>query len=402
MNNVGNVVSAIIAEIKANKNKALFSYTAKLDNFKLNEENIKFSTLEIEEAYESSADNIKNALQKAYDRIKAYHLRQMPKDSSHKDSDGVVTGWKWYPLESVGIYVPGGLASYPSSVLMTATIAEVAGVKNINLTMPCPGGKYNKTVLAACKICGIENIYKVGGAQAIAALAYGTESISKVNKIVGPGNAYVAEAKKQVYGDVGIDSIAGPSEILIIADDSANPEYLAYDLLSQAEHDKLARPILLTDSKTLAANVEAHVAKILPKLKRQEIASFSWHNNKIIEIAKDKQEAVRIANNLAPEHMELVTNNNQYFVDNITTAGAIFIGPYSTESMGDYLAGPSHVLPTYGSAKFSSGLSIYDFLRRSSIIECNKQAFQNLADETIIIAEDEGLECHALACKIRR
>ncbi len=402
MNNIDQIVKEIIAAVRKNGDQALLDYTNKLDQFQIAKNNLKFSAAEFAAAEQNISIDLSNALKKAYNRVRNYHLRQMPKDDFHEDLEGVKTGWKWYPLQSVGIYVPGGLASYPSSVIMTATIAKIAGVKNISLVMPCPGGKYNDAILVAAKICGVENIYKVGGAQAIAALAYGTESISKVNKIVGPGNAYVAEAKKQVYGDVGIDSIAGPSEILIIADESANPEYIAYDLLSQAEHDKLARPILITDSELLARKVEAYVAQIITKLKRYDIANASWQNNKVIKLVKNKAEAAKIANQYAPEHMELMTNDNQYYIDNISTAGAIFIGSYTPESIGDYMAGPSHVLPTYGSAKFSSGLSIYDFLRRSSIIECNKLAFNNLAEETILIAENEGLECHSLACKVRK
>lgn len=402
MQEIKNIVADIIKDVLLNKDQALFSYTKKLDKHIIDQNNIKFTPEDIERSYNDISADLRNALIKAYNRVTDYHLRQMPENHLSKDSDGVLTGWRWYPLESVGIYIPGGLASYPSSVIMTATIAKIAGVKNISLVMPCPEGKYNDSVLAAAHICGVKNIYKIGGAQAIAALAYGTESIAKVNKIVGPGNAYVAEAKKQVFGDVGIDSIAGPSEILIIADDSANPEYIAYDLLSQAEHDSLAKPIFITDSPILAEEVANFVRQILLKLKRKEIAKESWDNNNLIKIVKNKEEAVALANEFAPEHMEIITRNNQFYVDNITNAGAIFVGEYSCESLGDYMAGPSHVLPTYGSAKFSSGLSTYDFLRRSSIIECSKNSFNKLANDTILIAEDEGLECHALACKIRK
>jgi len=401
-NNVSKIVSEIISSVRQNGNQAVFEYTNKLDYILLNEDSIRFSKEEIEQGYNDTPKELISALEKAYERVVGYNKRQLPENNIEKDSDGFNTGWNWYPINSVGIYVPGGLASYPSTVIMTAPIAKAAGVKDITITMPCPGGQYNKTVLAACKICGIEKIYKIGGAQAIAALAYGTETINPVDKIVGPGNAFVAEAKRQVYGQVGIDSIAGPSEILIIADNSANPEYIAYDLLSQAEHDPLARSILVTDSEVLKNKVTKRIEEILPTLSRKEITQKSWQDNGIIEVMDLKTDAVEFANKIAPEHMEVITQDNDYFAKHITTAGAIFLGSYATEPVGDYIAGPSHVLPTSGTARFSSGLSVYDFLRRSSIIECNEAAFNNIADATIALAENEGLECHAMACKVRK
>jgi len=400
---IQNDVTKIINDIRKQGDKALFDYTKKFDHLDLDENNIAFSQTEINQAYNDTPQELIDVIQLSYDRVRQYHEKQFPQDHLQKDDQGIITGWKWYPIDSVGVYVPGGLASYPSSVVMTATIAKVAGVKEVIMTMPCPNGNYNPAAIAAAKIVGIEKIYKVGGSQAVAALAYGTRSIPKVCKIVGPGNAYVAEAKKQVFGTVGIDSIAGPSEILVIADKNANPEWVAYDLLSQAEHDSNARSILITDSKILAQNVESQISNILPKLQRNEIATKSWDNNgQIILVESLLDQGVMLANNIAPEHLELIVENPDNYVKKINNAGAIFIGPYSTEAIGDYIAGPSHVLPTHGTAKFSSALSIYDFLRKSSIIKCDKESFNHIADKTILFASSEGLECHAKAIKVRK
>lgn len=395
-------VQKIITDIKKLGDKALFSYSKKFDDYDLGKNPIKFTKSEIKQAALDLNPKLYNALKKAQQRIATYHKKQLPKNIRFKDEDGLEVGWRWYPLESVGIYVPGGLAAYPSSVLMTATIAQIAGVKQVQIAMPCPGGKYSKAVLAAAELCGVTDIYKIGGAQAVAAFAHGTESVEPVVKIVGPGNAYVATAKKLLYGEVGIDSIAGPSEILVLADNSASVQHVAYDLLSQAEHDKAAKAFLITDSKALAEQVIAAVEMILPSLDRQDITATSWKNNARIFVVNDlAKQGVLLANKIAPEHLEIIAKDPESYVPHITTAGALFLGKYTTESVGDYLAGPSHVLPTSGTAKFSSGLSILDFLRRSSVIDCSKEAFVNIADTAEILALEEGLECHARAITIR-
>ena len=398
-----NTVTQIINDVKNLGDEALFSYGKKFDNIALSPDNIAFTKAEIDAAYNNIAKDLKEALTLAHKRVFDFHKRQYPADQEFCDAQGVVTGWKWYPLESVGLYVPGGLASYPSSVIMTGTIAQVAGVKEVVMTMPCPNNQYNPAALAAAKMIGVDKIYKIGGAGAVAAMAYGTDIIPKVCKIVGPGNAYVAEAKKQVFGDVGIDSVAGPSEILILSDKNANPKWLAYDLLSQAEHDPNARSILVTDSKELAQKVVQYVEQIIPKLKRKDITKQSWQDNgKIIIVADLENQGVQLVNQIAPEHLELMVADHDKFIAKIYNAGAIFIGKYTTEAIGDYMAGPSHVLPTAGAARFSSALSIYDFMRKSSLIHCDKAAFKNIADKTILLAESEGLECHAQAVKIRQ
>lgn len=402
-NAIADVVTKIIGEVKDQGDQALFNYTKKFDNLILNKKNIIFTKEEINTAYNNTAKDLREVIKLSYERIYQFHSRQYPKDHISKDKEGLVTGWKWYPIDSVGIYVPGGSASYPSSVIMSGAIAKAAGTKEIIMTMPCPDGDYNPAALAAAKIVGIDQIYKVGGSQAIAALAYGSSSVPKVSKIVGPGNVYVAEAKRQLFGTVGIDSVAGPSEILIIADDSANAEWIACDLLSQAEHDYNASSVLITDSRVLADDVQGQIDKILPTLKRKDIASGSWHSNgKIFVVDSLPEMAVILANKISPEHLELMVGDPEYYLNSINSAGAIFIGSYSTEAIGDYMAGPSHVLPTCGTAKFSSGLSVYDFLRKSSIINCSKDAFDKIADDTILFAESEGLECHARAIKVRQ
>lgn len=400
---VASTVKNIIQNIKTEGNEALFRYTKEFDSLTLNENTAIFSKKEIDQAYNNTEKKLRDVIKRSYNRVYKFHQKQHPENYLTKDPDDIVTGWKWYPIDSVGLYIPGGLASYPSSVIMTGTIARAAGVKEIIMTMPCPNGNYNPSAIAAAKIIGIDRIYKVGGSQAIAALAYGSTLIPKTCKIVGPGNAYVAEAKKQVFGDVGIDSIAGPSEILIIADNAAPAEWVALDLLSQAEHDPNARAILITDSKQLANDVEVKILQTLPKLERSNITTQSWNDNgKIIIVDSLQDTGIALANKIAPEHLELIVENTDHYVNSINNAGAIFIGKYSTEAIGDYIAGPSHVLPTSGTAKFSSALSIYDFLRKSTIINCNKNTFNKVADDTILFAQSEGLECHAKAVKIRK
>ncbi|MBL6621208.1 MAG: histidinol dehydrogenase [Rickettsiales bacterium] len=397
-----NYVADIVTDVRNNGSKALFKYTKKFDNLELNENNCFFTKSDFLNSYNKISANLRESLHFAYERIVSYNKKQFPDDYIYNDEYISELGWKYYPLNSVAMYVPGGLASYPSSLLMTATIAKIAGVKNIITVMPCPNGEYNDSVLAAAHIIGIDKIYKFGGAQIIAALAYGNNVIPKVDKIVGPGNAYVAEAKRQVYGKVGIDTIAGPSEILVIADESANPEYIAYDLLSQAEHDVNAASYLITDSELLANNVSDKIKEILPSLSRSDIAMSAINNNSFIfKVADLKTIGLEIANYIAPEHLELMTKDNDFFIANISSAGAIFIGDYSTEPIGDYIAGPSHVLPTSGAGRYSSGLSIFDFLKKTSIINVSKDTYNDFAVHAVNIAESEGLDCHARACLAR-
>lgn len=396
------VVEGIIADVIKRGDAALVEYTAKFDGFKSSAAKLKVSAAEINSAYKKCSKDLIKALEFAASRIESYHKKQMPSDLLYTDEAGVKLGWKWTPVASAGLYVPGGTASYPSSVLMNAIPAKVAGVERLAMVVPAPGGKIKDVVLAAAKIAGVDEMYKIGGAQAIAALAYGTKTIPAVDKIVGPGNAYVAEAKRQVFGRVGIDMIAGPSEILIIADADNNPDWIAADLMSQAEHDADARSILVTTDKKLAAEVKKSVAKIIRELSRRAIAEKSWNNNGKIITVKNLDEAAEIANEIAAEHLEIAVKNPEKLAARIKNAGAIFLGNYTPEAIGDYMAGPSHVLPTSGSARFSSGLGVYDFLKRTSIIGCDKKSFDDLADATELLAEEEGLLAHALSVKIRK
>lgn len=393
-------VTEIIKDVKKTGDKALNFYTRKFDN--PNHKDGDFLVTEEEISKVECPEESITALEMAALRIADYHQRQMPENAEWLDDVGVRLGWRWNAVESVGIYVPGGLASYPSSVLMNAIPAKIAGVERVAMVVPAPNGKLNPLILAAAKIAGVDEIYKIGGAQGIAALAYGTESVKPVMKIVGPGNAYVAEAKRQVFGIVGIDSIAGPSEILVIADKTATPEWIAADLLSQAEHSPDARSILITDSEALAKKVGDAILKFLPELPRKEIAGKSFKENGLMIIVENLEEACKIANGIAPEHLELMVKNPSDLLPQITNAGAIFLGHYTSEAIGDYIAGPSHVLPTGGTARFSSGLSVYDFLKRSSIIGVDQAAFNQLANATEILAIGEGLDAHALSVAIRR
>lgn len=398
---VTGTVSEIIRNIVKSGDSVLLAYTKKFDGADFADNELRVTETEIDEAYGACREEVISALELAAKRIETYHYQQVPDDKIFKDNSGIRLGWKWTPIEAVGVYVPGGLASYPSTVLMNAIPARIAGVSRIVMTVPTRNGELNPIVLAAAKIAGIEEIYKIGGAQAIAALAYGTETIPPVDKIVGPGNAYVAEAKRQVFGKVGIDMIAGPSEIVVISDKHSNPDWIAADLLSQAEHDSDARSILITDDEKFANAVESAVEETLETLDRRKIARESWSNNGIIIIVPDLEEAVNIANIIAPEHLELAVNNPEKLEKKIKNAGAIFFGRFTPEAIGDYIAGPSHVLPTSGSARFSSGLSVYDFLKRSSVISCDKPAFQNIAEATELLALEEGLSAHALSVTLR-
>lgn len=389
-------VSGILKDVKTKGDSAVIGYSNKWDKT-----SFKKPTDFVLKANPKCPADVVQALELSAARIRAYHEQQLPKDHLYTDKTGTKLGWKWTPIERVGLYVPGGKAAYPSSVLMNAIPAIVAGAKELAMVVPTPGGEVNPAVIAAAKIAGVKEIYAIGGAQAVGALAFGTKTIRKVDKIVGPGNAFVAEAKRQVFGIVGIDMIAGPSEILIIADDSANPAWIAADLLSQAEHDENARAILVTPSQKLADAVSVEVTKTLKTLSRKKIAGASWKNNGLIILTKNLDEAAEVANAIAPEHLELMVKNAETLSKKITNAGALFIGNYTPEPIGDYIAGPSHVLPTSGTARFSSGLSVYDFLKRTSLIQCSAKSYEAIAPAASRLAQEEGLTAHQLSVDIR-
>ena len=398
---IGETVKNIITDIKINGDEALIKLTNKLDSNDLNLTEILVSNEEIELASKDISDELKQAIQLSHDRVTAYHKKQLPEDLNYKDELGIELGFIWNSVESAGVYVPGGTASYPSSVIMNTVPAKVAGVENVIMVTPANGGKINPLVLYAAKISGVDKIFKIGGAQAIAALAYGTKTIDPVNLIVGPGNAYVAEAKKMVYGDVGIDMVAGPSEILVIADKNQDARNIAADLISQAEHDVSAQSIFITDDITLAENVELEVAEQLVSLPRKEIASKSWNDNGAIIIVENIDEAIKVSNRFAPEHLELMVVNARSHLKKIKNAGAVFLGSNTPEAIGDYIAGPSHVLPTSKSAKYSSGLSVFDFLKRTSIVECSQENLNQIGPAANEIAVNEGLDGHARSIDYR-
>ncbi|WNV56634.1 histidinol dehydrogenase [Oscillospiraceae bacterium NTUH-002-81] len=395
-------VAAILADVKERRDAALFEYTKKFDGADISADNLVVTEEEIREAYETVDPSLVEIIRKALVNIRAYHEKQRRYSWFDSKPNGSMLGQKITPLRRVGVYVPGGKAVYPSSVLMNIVPAKVAGVEEIVMTTP-PGkdGKVNPTTLVAAKEAGADVIYKVGGAQAIAALAYGTESIPKVDKIVGPGNIYVALAKKAVYGHVSIDSIAGPSEILIIADDTANPRYVAADLLSQAEHDEMASAILVTTSRRLAEEVSKEAEQFVAQLSRKEILQKSLDNYGYILIAETLDDAIDAANEIASEHLEIVTANAFEVMMKVRNAGAIFIGEYSSEPLGDYFAGPNHVLPTNGTAKFFSPLSVDDFIKKSSIIYYSKDALRPVHEDIIRFAEAEQLTAHANSIRVR-
>lgn len=398
---VEDVVRKIISTTQKNGDKALISYSNQFDktNFKTAQDFV-VTAQEFLAAEKTLTKDVKSALKLAAARIKRYHQKQMPKDFSFKDELGVMLGNRWQAIESVGVYVPGGTASYPSSVLMSVVPALVAGVKEIVICAPSSQGQLNPAVLFAAKICDVKKIYKIGGAQAVSAMTYGTKTISPVNKIVGPGNAFVASAKKILFGEVGIDMIAGPTDVTIIADKNANPNWIAADVLSQLEHGVDSRAFVLTDDQNLAKKISAAVLLQSKKLPRKEIIDQSLKNSAILVVEK-LDEATEIINQIAPEHLEIVTKNPQKILPKIKNAGAIFLGNYTPEAIGDYIAGPSHTLPTEGTAKFTSGLSVFDFLKRISLISCNKNSFTKLAQATSILASCEGLEAHNRSIKIR-
>ncbi len=397
---VAGIVSDIIADVRARGDKALFEYCEKFDRAKLT--SLAVSEDEIEEAFKSVSPRFLEILEKAAANIRKFHSRQVRNSFIINDEDGIVTGQKIIPVDRAGLYVPGGTAAYPSTVLMDSIPAVIAGVREVVMVTP-PGadGKINPVILAAAKIAGVKKVFKLGGAQAIAALAYGTESVPKVDKIVGPGNAFVAEAKKQVFGTVSIDMIAGPSEILIVADKTANPAHLAADLLSQAEHDKMASAVLVCDSIDLANAVSEELEKQIPRLPRNEIARASIDTNGKIIVAENLSAAIEISNELAPEHLELCVDNPFDYLDKIRHAGSIFMGKNCPEALGDYFAGPNHTLPTSGTAKFSSPLSVDDFIKKSQYTYYTKEALSRVAEDIAYFAEAEGLSAHARSAVIR-
>jgi histidinol dehydrogenase len=398
---VEGVVAEIIANVIKNKDKALFEYCEKFDKATLT--SLEVSESEIEEAFASVDEKFIEILKESAKNIRSYHEKQIRNGYEIREQDGVITGQKVMPIEKVGLYVPGGTASYPSTVLMDAIPAKIAGCSEIVMvTPPSKDGKINPVILASAKIAGVDRIFKVGGAQAVGALAYGTESIPKVDKIVGPGNAYVAEAKKQVFGKVSIDMIAGPSEILVVADSSANPKYVSADLLSQAEHDKMASAVLVTDSYDLAVAVQNEIENQIAKLPRVDIARASIDNNgKIIVAENNLMLAIDIANEIAPEHLELCVDNPFDYLNKIKHAGSIFMGHSCPEALGDYLAGPNHTLPTSGTARFSSALSVDDFIKKSQYIYYTKDALSKVADKVAYFARKEGLDAHARSAEVR-
>jgi histidinol dehydrogenase len=392
---------AIVDDVAARGDAALLEATKKFDRLVLEAKGLRITAAEIDAAVKACDAVTLDALQFARDRIETFHLRQMPKDERFTDASGVELGWRWSAIESVGLYVPGGTAAYPSSVLMNAIPAKVAGVARLVMVVPAPDGRLNPLVLAAAHLGGVSEIYRVGGAQAIAALAYGTATLAPVAKIVGPGNAYVAAAKRLVFGTVGIDMIAGPSEVLVIADDTGNADWIAADLLAQAEHDASAQSILITDSKRLAEEVERAVASQLTTLPRAQIAAASWRDFGAIILVKTLTEAVPLANAIAAEHLEIMTADPEAFSTQIRNAGAIFLGAHTPEAIGDYVGGSNHVLPTARSARFSSGLGVLDFMKRTSILKCGPEQLRALGPAAMTLGKAEGLDAHSRSVGMR-
>ncbi|MDA0901954.1 MAG: histidinol dehydrogenase [Proteobacteria bacterium] len=395
-------VAQIIADVKENGDQAIINICNQFDKANFNDAaDLLVNEEDIKQAVQRVNPDLLAALKLAYQRIYEYHSKQLPQDFEYEDDLGNKLGNRWQAIESMAVYVPGGTALYPSSVLMGAVPAIVAKVKNIVLTVPSFAGKIDDAVLAAAQICGIKTIYKMGGSAAIAALALGTKTVKKVDKIVGPGNSFVALAKKQLFGQVGIDMIAGPTDILVIADKNNNPDWIAADLLSQLEHGVDSKAILITDDAAFANLVNEEINKLSQTLSRQNIIKQSLLNSAIIIVDNLVNDAPAISNKVAPEHLEIIANDEQEISQKITNAGAIFLGKYSPEAMGDYIAGPNHTLPTMGTARFSSGLSIFDFLKRMSVISCSKEGFESLSKSTALLAQSEGFEAHKLSVTIR-
>ncbi len=399
VSDVSGIVSDIIDNVKSNGDKALYEYCEKFDKAKLS--SLEVTREEIDEAFATVEPQFIDILKQAAENIRSFHKQQV-RQSFILNGDGYVTGQKITPIEKVGLYVPGGTAAYPSTVLMDSIPAKIAGCEEICITTPpSADGKVNPAILAAAKIAGVDRIFKIGGAQAVAALAYGTETVPKVDKIVGPGNAFVAEAKRQVFGLVSIDMIAGPSEILVIADGKSNPKFVAADLLSQAEHDKMASAVLVTDSEELAQKVSAELERQIPLLPRAEIARISIDNNGKIIVADNLFDVIDVANEIAPEHLELSVDNPFDYLDKIKNAGSIFMGRYCPEALGDYFAGPNHTLPTSGTARFSSPLSVDDFVKKSQYTYYTKETLKKSAESVAFFAEKEGLSAHARSVTVR-
>ena len=394
-------VSKILEAVRSRGDEALVEFTKSYDDFDINPAKMRIAEDDIDIAVKSCSASEIEALNLAADRIKDYHKKQVPEDLQYIDAMGVTLGYRWSPVNSVGIYVPGGMGAYPSSVLMNAIPAKIAGVKRLVMVVPTPKGNLNSLVLAAAKIAGVDDIFRIGGAQAIAALAYGTDSVPAVDKIVGPGNVYVATAKKQVFGVVGIDMFAGPSEVLVVADAENDPNWIASDLLAQAEHDTSAQAILITDDEGFANSVDIRLQEIAKDLSRSDTALSSWKNFGAIIIVDDVNQSVALIDRISPEHLQLALESPESISKEVSNAGAIFLGRFTPEAMGDYLAGPSHVLPTDGTARFSSGLGVTDFMKRSSIIGCDRDSLSKLGPHAAILAEAEGLQAHALSITSR-
>ncbi|WP_262692953.1 histidinol dehydrogenase [Kordiimonas aestuarii] len=398
---VRDVVTGIINDVKARGDDALYDLTAKFDRFDARTRGLKISAAEVDTACAQVDTETMAALEVAAARIRAFHEKQIPANLDYTDDAGVRLGQNWQAVEAAGLYVPGGTASYPSSVLMNAIPASVAGVDRVVMVVPTPDNVLNPLVLAAAKLAGVTEIYRIGGAQAVAALAFGTETIAPVDKIVGPGNAFVAEAKRQVFGKVGIDSIAGPSEILVVADNRNDPRWIAADLLSQAEHDTAAQSILITDDARYGEMVAQAVEDHLATLPRAGIALESWNTYGAIITVDALADAIPLINRLAPEHLELATDDADAMRLKVRNAGAVFIGRYTPEAIGDYVAGPNHVLPTARTARFSSGLSVYDFMKRTTFVGCTAESLAMIGPSAVRLAEEEGLDAHALSVAIR-
>lgn len=398
---VDQAVAAIIADVRARGDAAVIELTAKFDRLDLTPARLAFSAEEIAAECAKVSPEDRAALELAAERIRAYHARQMPEDAMWSDDAGASLGWRWTPVSAAGLYVPGGIASYPSSVLMNAIPAKVAGVQRLAITCPTPGGVVNPLVLLAARIAGVDTIYRIGGAQAVAALAYGTETIAAVDKITGPGNAYVAAAKRRVFGRVGIDMIAGPSEILVIADGDNDPDWIALDLLSQAEHDASAQSILITPDAGFARAVAAAVEARLETLERRAVAGASWRDNGMVIVCRDLAEAAALSNRVAPEHLELCVAEPEALSQQITHAGAIFLGAWTPEAIGDYVGGPNHVLPTARSARFSSGLNVLDFLKRTTLAKMTPEALRLIGPAAERLAISESLQAHGLSVRAR-
>ena len=394
-------VAAIIADVRARGDAALADYSRRLDRVDVEAMGLAIGVAEIDAAIGACEPNALKALELAHARVMDYHQRQKPADVRFTDELGVELGWRWRPIEAVGLYVPGGAASYPSSVVMNAVPAKVAGCRRLAMVVPTPDGRINPLVLAAARIVGVDEIYRVGGAQAVAALAYGTQTIAPVDKVVGPGNAYVAAAKRRVFGVVGIDMIAGPSEVVILADSSADPSFVAADLLAQAEHDEAAQSILITDDGVLARAAAAEVERQLAALPREKIAGASWRDYGAIIVCPTFEAALPLVERLAPEHLEIMTRDPEALAVKIDNAGAIFLGAHTPEAIGDYVGGCNHVLPTARSARFSSGLGVLDFMKRTSVLKCDAQSLAALGPAAIALGEAESLEAHARSVALR-